>query len=539
MVPANGFLPRDRAERLGIAKFLVQGIGNPTDADHFVRACSALLRPGDVPAGAAPVTILICTYNRLHLLPEAVASARRQDWPVRIIVVNDGSTDGTADWLAAQSDITVLTHAPNRGKPAALDTGIDAIATETFLVLDDDDKLFPGSIRVLSQALAETPTAVAAWGDTIVFDGATGEPSDWRLATRLSMTKRAVLATIPALPGATLIRTAAQREVGKFDPRLVRGQDMDHFLRLSDRGPIVTVPLPVLLYRRHDGLRGDATARWRKHADPAEHRRRFLACVQPVFLERWARSSHDRSEGFAWVLGLAERDLPECARRELSKWEAPYTPHEAWVAKRIGSPSGSASTDPTSEAFVRLLVVDDGDDGALETTLCTHVSSMPTEVVLPAPRDTIGSAQIFWPGTYRVSSAFRAKGLVRVCLSSCPEWISPVVDAEMFPLLPPAAAVRALGWAMGWNIPDSTRDVRGSIVHPTVRACRDAATRTGSAALAPAIAVMTALPDWAPGILLAAKACEGAGLADDAAALRRRVSATEPRPDACDAGAGA
>ena len=248
-------------------------------------------------------------------------------------------------------------------------------------------------------------------------------------------------------------------------------------------------------------------------------------------MERWARSIPGRAEGFAWALGLAERDLPECARRELSRWEAPFTPHEAWVAKRVGSPSKGASTDPATEAPMRLLVVDDGDDGALENTLCTHADAKSVEVVLLTPRDTIGSAQIFWPGVYRVSGSLRATGQVHVCLSSRPRWMSPVVDAALLPPLPPAVAVCALGWALGWNIPDSTRDVRGVCEHPTVRACRDAATRTGKAALGPAIAVMTALPNWAPGILLAAKACEGAGLVEDGAALRRQATMAQIAAD--------
>ena len=522
-MPASGFRPRDGTERILIAMYLRVGGTRPPDEDGFVTACEqvALQRPSA--AGLTPVTIVICTFNRVHLLPEAVASARAQDWPVRIVVVDDGSVDGTPAWLASQPDLRVLTHTPNRGKPAALDTAIAAIDTDTFLVLDDDDELLPGSVRVLSEALAKHPEAVAAWGDTVVFDGSSGLPIEWRAATRLPMTKRAVLTTIPALPGATLVRTAAQRLAGPFDPRLVRGQDMDQFLRLSELGPAITVPLPVLWYRRHDGLRGSAAGQWRKHADPGEHRKRFLACVQPVFLERWALSRPERDEGFAWAVGLAERGLANEARRELSRWPGPYSPHEAWVAARVGT-----SHPPARQGPGRVIVVDDGDDGALEQTLAYHGAATGAlgrrallEVVLARPRDTIGGAQIFWPGAYRAATTMRATGSARLCLSSTPSWISPPVDATLLPPLPPGCSVRALAWALGWDLPAPSRAIHDSPLHPIAGACRDAAGRNGAAALAPAVAVMQALPGWKPGLVLGARACDSAGLVDDAASLRR------------------
>ena len=401
MVLHNGFRPRDLATRLGVASALMGNTALPTDDDDFGVACRDVARARHRQSGPL-VSIVICTYNRASLLPEAVASARAQDWPVEIIVVDDGSTDDTATWLAGQPDLRVLRHFPNRGKPAALETGIAAVRGDAFLVLDDDDRLFPGSVRALAGPLFDDDARVATWGDTIVFDDETGAVVDWRVATRLpaSYTRRGVLCTIPALPGATLVRTAAQRRLAPFEPSLVRGQDMDHFLRLAALGPVATVPLPVLCYRRHDGLRGSASGQWRKHADPAEHRRRFLACVQPIFTQRWRDSAHGRDEGFAWALGLLERDCRRQALSELTRWPAPYSSHEAWVRGRAGlsSPMSPRQT---------ILVLDDGDDGALELTLSQLPPGVAVEVICPRPRDTIGTAQIFWPGSYRAANVIR------------------------------------------------------------------------------------------------------------------------------------
>ncbi len=497
MVPKNGFRPRDRVERLAVGRAMLGRDAFPADEDGLAAACLDVREPGPRRVGPR-VTVLICTYNRLKLLPEAVASARAQDWPVEIVVVDDGSTDGTAEWLGQQGDLRVIRQVTNQGKPAALEAGMAAATGEAVLVLDDDDLCFPGTVRVLADALFERPDAVAAWGDTLVFDHATREVVDYRVATRVPQTysRRAVLCTIPALPGATLVRLSAQRRLDPFDPSLVRGQDMDHYLRLSALGPVVTVPLPVLAYRRHDGLRGSAAGQWQKHKDPAEHRRRFLACVQPVFRRRWRDSCHDRSEGFAWALGLVERELPVDAQLELRRWAPPYTAHEAWVRGRAGMPSVATRRES-------VLVIDDGDDGALEACLAALPDGVALEVVCPRPRDTIGLAQIFWPGSYRAANVIRETRATRFALTSSPGWISPTFDASELPPLPAADAAYALAAARGWPLPSRERAVRGSRLHPFAQACHDAATHPLPAALAPAMAVLRAHGAWTPGRMLA------------------------------------
>ncbi len=497
MVPRNGFRPRDRDERLAVGAAMLGRTEFPADEDGFAAACLELRESGPRRAGPR-VTVLICTYNRLSLLPEAVASARAQDWPVEIVVVDDGCTDGTAEWLGQQRDLRAVRQATNQGKPAALEAGMAVATGEAVLVLDDDDLLFPGSVRVLAEALFNRPEAVAAWGDTVVWDHATREVVDYRVATRVpsTYTRRAVLCTIPALPGATLVRMSAQRRLDPFEPSLVRGQDMDHYLRLSALGPVVTLPLPVLAYRRHDGLRGSAAAQWQKHKDPAEHRRRFLACAQPVFRRRWRNSLHDRAEGFAWALGLVERELPADAQLELRRWLPPFTPHEAWVRGRAGMPSVPSKREA-------VLVIDDGDDGALEACLAALPEGAAVEVVCPRPRDTVGIAQVFWPGIYRAANVVRETRATRFALSSSPGWISPPFDANELPPLPSADAAYALAAARGWPLPSRERAVRGARLHPFAQACHDAASRPFPAALAPAMAVIRAHGAWVPGRVLA------------------------------------
>ena len=70
------------------------------------------------------VAAVIVTYNRATLLQECVNGVRGQSWsPDEIIVVNNGSTDGTAKWLEAQTDLMVL-HQPNTGSAGGFSSGI-------------------------------------------------------------------------------------------------------------------------------------------------------------------------------------------------------------------------------------------------------------------------------------------------------------------------------------------------------------------------------------------------------------------------------
>lgn len=87
------------------------------------------------------VGIVVVTYNRLALLKEAIDSLRNQIYTNReIVVVNNGSTDGTQEWLNAQKDIIVITQ-QNQGGAGGFFTGMKYVAEHDYdycWVMDDD-----------------------------------------------------------------------------------------------------------------------------------------------------------------------------------------------------------------------------------------------------------------------------------------------------------------------------------------------------------------------------------------------------------------
>ena len=71
------------------------------------------------------ITAVVVTFNRKELLKKNIEALRRQKELTTILVVNNGSTDGTAEWLDSQSDLLVI-HQSNVGGSGGFYTGIDA-----------------------------------------------------------------------------------------------------------------------------------------------------------------------------------------------------------------------------------------------------------------------------------------------------------------------------------------------------------------------------------------------------------------------------
>ena len=502
--------------------------GGSLGSDGALR-CQAPTGAGVLPPVDGPViSVLICTYNRARMLKESIASVKAQNWPHEIIVVNDGSTDETERVLDSIDGLQVI-HQSNGGKPSALNAGLKRVRGEAVLVLDDDDLLLPGALNVLGHALFSDPDLVAVFGDSILFS-AEGNRFGYRAGLRYpgDMMRTAVLQQIPCATGATLIRMSAQRAAGEYDLRLRRGEDMDMFLRLAQLGPMESVPLPTFLLRDHNGLRGAVGDQWSKK-DPEVDRARYLSYAKPVFRERWLayRDTASRQEGHGWVLGLHERDLKEEAVEEASRWRSPFSPAESWVRERIGLLSIPSNPEET------LVVVDEGDEGALEECLQRHSSGRRIFVDMEVPRDPFGTIRIHWVGEYAEKRKLSSDWIehdecVHLRVSSDPEWAPPPLkNFALLPDLPAPEAVRAYAHVIGWPEP---RPIRKGLPTPStpllgeLRACR-AHSDSGNhlRAIAALKEVLRLQPDWLGAWWMAAEVFERAGMVERARKFRDQV----------------
>jgi hypothetical protein len=98
--------------------------------------------PAASPNGPPDISVVLATYNRRHSLPRAIASMQAQDGVrFELIVVDDGSSDGTLSYLTALADprIRVITCDRNRGPSAARNRGLAAARADIVAFLDSDD----------------------------------------------------------------------------------------------------------------------------------------------------------------------------------------------------------------------------------------------------------------------------------------------------------------------------------------------------------------------------------------------------------------
>lgn len=113
-------------------------------------------------SAAGNICIIIPTYNNAGTILDVAGRAVAQGYPV--VVVNDGSIDGTAALLElSELPLTVLTHPCNRGKGNALRTGLAYARSQGFryaITLDGDGQHFPEDIPVLVEALTQHPGAL-------------------------------------------------------------------------------------------------------------------------------------------------------------------------------------------------------------------------------------------------------------------------------------------------------------------------------------------------------------------------------------------
>ncbi len=199
------------------------------------------------------VSALIPAHNRERYVGDAVESVLRQDRPVdEIIVVDDGSTDGTAAAAAAFPQVRLVKLSEPRGTSGARNAAIAAARGDALAWLDSDDLWLPNHTAVAVALLERHPTALVAFTNAEYFGERDGlwpradVPEDEPFDALPVAFRRTISTMSPAVT-----RRTAVLAIGGFDESLRSAVDFDLFLRLSVNGPFVSSSQVTTRYRWH------------------------------------------------------------------------------------------------------------------------------------------------------------------------------------------------------------------------------------------------------------------------------------------------
>lgn len=179
-----------------------------------------------------PVTVIVPAYNEAAGIGAAVRSIAASTHPVEIIVVDDGSTDSTADIVEALGlpGVTLI-RKENGGKPSALNAGLRAAAHDLIVMVDGDTVFEPDTVRALIQPFAN-PRVGAVSGNTKVANrgGILGAWQHIEYVVGFNLDRRLfdVAECMPTVPGAIggFRRDALLRVGGVSDDTLAEDTDL-------------------------------------------------------------------------------------------------------------------------------------------------------------------------------------------------------------------------------------------------------------------------------------------------------------------------
>jgi cellulose synthase/poly-beta-1,6-N-acetylglucosamine synthase-like glycosyltransferase len=200
--------------------------------------------------------VVVPAYNAERTVVDTVQSALAQTFTdLELLVVDDGSTDGTVGRLEAIRDprlaVRSVSHA---GLAATRNRGIAATRGALVAFLDADDLWTPDKLACQVAALDAHPEAGAAYS-WVRFVDAAGHPVGAQRAVSLTGDVYAALLVENIAPSGSnlLVRRGALEDVGGFDPACQVSEDWELAVRLAARWPFVVVPRHQVFYRQTPG----------------------------------------------------------------------------------------------------------------------------------------------------------------------------------------------------------------------------------------------------------------------------------------------
>lgn len=249
----------------------------------------------------ARISVVVLTHNRLNEVTATVEQLLALPERPAVIVVDNGSTDGTAHALRHRfPEVRVIACDRNIGA-AGRNHGVAATATEYVAFSDDDTRWQPGSLEHAVRTLDASPSVAVLSGRVLVGDERSIDPTCARMKTSpLSRDGLPGPALVGYMAGACVFRTEVFREAGGYEPRLfLGGEEALVSLDVLDRGYAI-VYCETLVVTHYPSSARDAGLRRRMLArNEALVAWLRLPLAEAIGASRRALSTYLREETFA------------------------------------------------------------------------------------------------------------------------------------------------------------------------------------------------------------------------------------------------
>jgi glycosyltransferase involved in cell wall biosynthesis len=195
------------------------------------------------------VSVIIPTYNRARARAEAIQSVMAQDYhDFEIIVVDDGSTDSTAEILQAFPEVLVVRQA-RQGVSAARNVGMAHASGPLIAFLDSDDLWLPAKLSTQVAFFDSRPDALLCQTEEIwIRNGIRVNPKNRHKKLSGMIFERSLELCIVS-PSAVMTRSSLFDKVGGFDESFPVCEDYDLWLRVACRFPVYLIDVPLVIKR--------------------------------------------------------------------------------------------------------------------------------------------------------------------------------------------------------------------------------------------------------------------------------------------------